>query len=82
MGRHSAGNPRRYRYGFTGAGASGWTDDKVTLFAAYKERVDGTVPVYQYHSVLPGGNRNMTYSLDGNLKGWTQDGVAFWVFGR
>ncbi len=79
--QHSAGNPQRYSYDITGTLAPGWTDDNKTSFYAYKSQTAGTVPVYQYHTLLPGEFWNMFYSLDPNVSGWIKDGVAFYVYG-
>jgi hypothetical protein len=79
--QHSAGNPQRYSYDITGTLAPGWTDDSKTSFYAFKTQAPNTVPVYQYHTLLPGEFWNLFYSLDANVSGWTKDGVAFYVYG-
>lgn len=80
--QHSADNPQRYSYDVTGTLAPGWTDDNKTSFYAFKTQGTNTVPVYQYHTILPGGLWNLAYSPnqnDPNLADWTNDGPAFYV---
>ncbi|RHX84288.1 N,N-dimethylformamidase beta subunit family domain-containing protein [Leptospira stimsonii] len=61
-----------------------WTSDGVVFYAFSNPRT-GTVPVYQYYAVDPGGYYRFMYSSNlycavGTSCGWYNSGVAFYAF--
>lgn len=76
----SAGSPQRYGLGTNPSPAKGWTpDSKVAFYVLTCEGTD-SVPIYQYHQLIPGNYWNMFYSSDPNVEGWIKDGIAFYAF--
>ncbi|MEG4167518.1 MULTISPECIES: nucleoside deaminase [unclassified Microcoleus] len=77
----SAGSPQRYGFDTSSLPAPAWTNDNKDAFYVLTSASNNSVPVYQYHQILPGGLWNMFYSLDPNVKGWINDGITFHVLG-
>ena len=82
--QYSAGDPQRYNLNTGISVGPGWTNDKKTAFYAFQGQAPNTVPLYQYHKLLPGEFWNLAYSVNENdpkLAGWTIDGPTFFVYG-
>jgi hypothetical protein len=79
----SAPSPQRYDFRTGSVPSSGWTNDNKTAFYVLTSATANSAPVYQYHQIIGNGFWNLFYSLDPNdpnVKGWINDGIAFYAF--
>jgi hypothetical protein len=79
----NAPSPQRYDFRTSDVPSPGWTNDKKAAFYVLTSATANSVPMYQYHQIIDNGFWNLFYSLDPNdpnVKGWINDGIAFYAF--